>query len=615
MNERTMKLRLGAAVVLSVVIIFIFLTFLGSREKFSVSCYQIQIQMLDAPNVVQNTPIYQSGILIGRVASVVLTEDKGVVITANIYEQHKLYHDQECRLVSTLLGDASLRMVTRPNEDGKFEHTEIKPGELIQGQTSLDPSVLVARMQEKLTTAIDDVTTASAQLTNVAITTNAMLNENRENVKDIMNNARSITGNSARIVQSFSVILDDEFCTNVQTSVANLREASEKLPDALDQAKATLGELQGTIQLSNSAIQKTTERLDGSLDGVDKMMTTLNSTLSNVEKITQPLADDELTRKWLSNITNILQNMDVFTETLNRHDSTLGLLMTDREMYDRLRSTMERVNELPRQLEPIIFNAKVMTEKLAQHPELLGLRGYLKKDSGTSQEIPWPKGVTPYSTSGGYGFWPEWGASISNSAPRSTPLVAQLPMNGAQSIATQARTAYSQTGNSQLAQTQANSGTLAGNGLGRRENRQTLNSPQTAPALHSALQPQIRSQAFAQPQVAVTVGNELKRAEAPRPVSGNVSGKKVSRANIPADATEITPEMLGMTPEEFQKADVQVLSDTVWNASVQGNGASASVLKTETSTFLEKTLPDALPPIVAQPVEANPSTGGNFQTN
>ncbi|GEM_PF-5689475 len=589
MNERTMKLRLGAAVVLSVVIIFIFLTFLGSREKFSVSSYQIQIQMLDAPNVVQNTPIYQSGILIGRVAEVVLTEDKGVIITANIYQPHKLYHDQECRLVSTLLGDASLRMVTQPSDDGKREHTEIKPGELIQGHTSLDPSVLVAKMQEKLTTAIDDVAAASAQLTEVASTTNAMLNENRENVKDIMKNARSITGNSARIVQSFSVILDDEFCTNIQTSVGNLREASEKLPETLEQVKSTLGELHGTIQLSNSTIQKVTERLDGSLDGVDKMMVTLNSTLSNVEKITEPLADDELTRKWLSNITNILQNMDVFTETLNRHDSTLGLLMTDREMYDKLRSTMERVNELPRQLEPIIFNAKVMTEKLAQHPELLGLRGYLKKDSGTSQEIPWPKGVKPYSSSGGYSASPVWNMPISNSAPYSTPISAQVPVGNAQSERSSARSEFS-TMPDYSGRTVRN-GTIQGNG------HQFVDSIPTV----SPLKPAVKEHSV-QREVPV-----LKRAETGR----SVSGKTNPQVNIPADATEITPEMLGMTPEEFQNADVQVLSDTVWNASSRGNVLPAG----GEDSISRDTLPEALPPVVAQPAELNPSTGGKVREN
>ena len=116
MNERTMKLRLGAAVVLSLVIIMIFLTVLGSREKLSTTSYEIKIQMMDAPNVMANTPIYQSGILIGRVSKVELTETKGVIVTARIYDDHKLYHDQECHLVSSLLGDASLRMITRQTD-------------------------------------------------------------------------------------------------------------------------------------------------------------------------------------------------------------------------------------------------------------------------------------------------------------------------------------------------------------------------------------------------------------------------------------------------------------------------------------------------------------------
>ena len=59
MNERTMKLRLGAAVVLSIVIIIIFLSALGSREKFSISSYMIKIQLVDAPNVVEYTPIFR----------------------------------------------------------------------------------------------------------------------------------------------------------------------------------------------------------------------------------------------------------------------------------------------------------------------------------------------------------------------------------------------------------------------------------------------------------------------------------------------------------------------------------------------------------------------------
>ncbi|MDO4630190.1 MAG: hypothetical protein Q4C70_13505, partial [Planctomycetia bacterium] len=400
MNERTMKLRLGAAVVLSIVIIIIFLSFLGSREKFAMSSYEIKIQLVDAPNVVENTPIYQSGILIGRVGKVELTENNGVLVTARIYNDHKLYHDQECHLTSSLLGDASLRMISLPAESGKeVDRSPIKPGEVIQGRTSLNAAVMVAQMQEKLSGAIDDVTSASAQLATLAITTNEMLGENRENVKDIMGNARNITANSAKIVQSFSVILDDEFCTNLQTSVANLREASEKMPGTLDKVDSMLVKMQDTISNTNTTINTVNGRIEGTLNNVDNALTAMNATLVNLEKITKPFTDEKLSQMWIANVSNILRNMDTFTETLNRQDSTLGLLMSDRAMFDRLQSTMVQVNELPRKLDPILFNVQVMTEKLAQHPELLGLRGYLKKDHGTSQEIPWPKGISPYSPS------------------------------------------------------------------------------------------------------------------------------------------------------------------------------------------------------------------------
>lgn len=572
MNERTMKLRLGAAVVLCIVIIIIFLTFLGSREKFAVSSYHIKIQMVDAPNVVENTPIYQSGILIGRVSKVELTDTKGVIVTARIYDKHKLYHDQECHLASTLLGDASLRMVTRPKDDSnQFPHTEIKPGEVIQGQTSLDPTLLVAKMQEKLTVAIDDVTLASEKLTAVASTTNEMLVENRENVREIVANARSITGNSAKIVSSFSTILDDEFCTNLQTSVANLREASEKLPGTLDKVDSTLESMQSTIQLSNSTITNMTKKMENSLSGVDKMVVTLNSTLSNIEKITQPFADEDLTNKWISNVTNVLRNMDVFTETLNRRDSTLGLLMTDRQMFDRMQTTMERISELPRKLEPILFNAQVMTEKLAQHPELLGLRGYLKKDSGTSMSIPWPKGGSSYSSAGAYG---SYGSSS----------------YGSGSYGSGSYGSY---------------GTRPGTNSGS-VNSMSSGSMAVAPpsGMRSAASPAAipgnQTQVLPAPASASANSMALKRAE-PRQNAGS-SARRNPNARISPNAQEVTPEMLGMTPEEFRNSDFQILSDAALDA-------SAPSAETQGTASGSVALPPALPPIVAKPMPVNPPTG------
>ena len=587
MNERTMKLRLGAAVVLSLVIIMIFLTFLGSREKLSTTSYEIKIQMMDAPNVMANTPIYQSGILIGRVSKVELTETKGVIVTARIYDDHKLYHDQECHLVSSLLGDASLRMITRQtDETDETRHTEIKPGEIIQGVTTLDPALLMAQMQEKLTVTINDVTTASVELSRVAATTNEILLENRENVAAIMSNAQSITGNTDRIMTNFSMILNDEFCRNIQSSVANIYSASEKLPETMDKMNDTLDGIQKTVQFSNTTLTGLSERLGKSLDSVDNMIKMTNKTLTNVHRITEVLANEDQMASWTASITETLREMSVFTASLNREDSTLGMLLRDRRLYDRLQNTLDKVSELPQRLEPILFNAQVMSEKLAQHPELLGLSGYLKPNSGTSGTIPWPKGVRPSMSSYAPSSW--------NSAPYSTPTQYQMPVAAS-----------------------GNWRTSGGAVSGMSPESETVQHYETAPLPYSApsvspvqeipVEPVPVEEVPVIPPTVQRSGSpafetvpNLKNAESTLvlksaetgwaqqeavPAAGAVAGgtdgvtdlsaagadtaavrQIPENVRIPKDARSITPDMVGMTEEEFRNADPALLSEAIWDA-------------------------------------------------
>ena len=270
------------------------------------------------------------------------------------------------------------------------------------------------------------------------------------------------------------------------------------------------------------------------IEGVENLVGTMNTSLENIQKITEPFADENVTKKWIGNLTNILRNMDTFTETLNRKDSTLGMLLYDRAMYDRMSQTMTHVSDLPRKLDPILFNAQVLTEKLAQHPELLGLSGAMKKDSGTSQPIPWPKGITPYN--GSYsGSYCSSGTCSSGNYYMTQPVLTPSTVPAATPAA----------------------------------------QPSVQPSVQPAVQPS--SPSIVQPQQTTTYRGTLKQA-------------------APDSSEVVTPEMLGMTREEFQRANVQVLSDSVWNTAPSENSG-------ETGT---SALPPALPPIVAQP---GPTTG------
>ena len=56
--------------------------------------------------------------------------------------------------------------------------------------------------------------------------------------------------------------------------------------------------------------------------------------------------------------------------------------MHDRELYDNLNGAAANIEELSRQLRPILNDARVFTDKIARHPERLGVRGAMQKHIG-----------------------------------------------------------------------------------------------------------------------------------------------------------------------------------------------------------------------------------------
>ncbi len=397
MDERTMQLRLGAAVLASLVIVVIMLTFLGTHKNFLSPGYTIYIKLDDAPGVVENTPIYQSGLLIGRVKKVDLMNEngeEGVLVTA-IIDGRPLYHNQQCQLTTKLLGDAYLNMVRIPYdpENPAISDRRVEKGETLQGKIAFDPVALIEKFQERMATAITDVSHAASKLEKVAGSADEMIQENRQNVKAMIQNTSQMIADSHAFVKDISgLINDDELQESVRATIV-------RLPKTMDKMDATVDSLRTNINSATGRLNDTMEQMSGKMD---HSLGLADKALTNVLKITDPLASK--TEIWLGNIDNILQNLDVFTDAMVNPNGTVGLLLRDRSAYDKLFQTMDRVNHLSQQLEPIVYNAQVFSEKIAQHPELLGVRGALFPNSGASgKDVPPPRGVKNYGGSGTYG--------------------------------------------------------------------------------------------------------------------------------------------------------------------------------------------------------------------
>ncbi|MDO4570434.1 MAG: hypothetical protein Q4D38_08630 [Planctomycetia bacterium] len=569
MNERTMQLRLGIAVLASLVIIAILLTFLGSQKKFSSSGYTIYIQLADAPGVMENTPIYQSGILIGRVSKVDLVRDKGVLVTARIFHDHVLYTDQQCNLTTTLLGDASLRMVKTAPEEGKppVVGEPLDPGATIVGKIAFDPVAIAAKMQDRLSLAIDDVSRAASQLEQVASSTNLMVGENRETIQGILLNAQAITTDSRVIVRGLSEIMDEDFRANIQQSVEalpiTLRNIDETFVTMRTSVESAVGSMEQTTQNVNAKMEHVMERVDKTLDLTD-------SVLDNVNKITTPIASK--TEIWVTNLDSILQNMDILMENVNNPNGTLSLLLRDRALYDQLSRTVEGFRSLPQQLEPILFNAQVFSEKIAQHPELLGVRGAMKSDSGGSRSIPWPKGISEPTAESylNYGA-PVPSYSSEDADPYRRSVV--MPHSAQYAPPTQRQPTQSPL-------TQSGSSVESGASAQSAQKLETIPSPPPARVLHPAERTNLHP---AQPLAEIT--------------------QQPQSVEIPVENGEITPEMLNMSEEEFRNADIAQLSDVFLVPRVPDENAAPM----ESATPVEsgapigsvlETLPEPPPPIL-----------------
>jgi phospholipid/cholesterol/gamma-HCH transport system substrate-binding protein len=143
---------------------------------------------------------------------------------------------------------------------------------------------------------------------------------------------------------------------------ANLKETLNGLP-------AVMNDLRTTVQ------------------GIGTTVDTADRNLRNLEGLTRPLGERgegmvAQVDKTIGRLDEVLQQATFFTRALNESEGTLGKLVRDPKVYDDLAQAAANVNNLTRELRPIVDDVRVFTDKIARHPEQLGVRGALDRRPG-----------------------------------------------------------------------------------------------------------------------------------------------------------------------------------------------------------------------------------------
>lgn len=372
MDERTLQIRVGVVVLTAAIIAFLLVLFFGERKTlFFESQKTVYLKFPTAPGVTAQTPVRKNGILIGRVTDVQLLDEGGVVLTAQLNNRFKVRRDEAVRIsTASLLGDAVLEFV--PSNVAGASTEEIADGEYIaDGLVASDPLRVLVGLEDKLGGAIRSIEGAGNEVTVLARNLNTIVGNNQEQFQRVILKSEQAMDRFRSAMTTVDELVGDPAVRQ------QLKQALSGVPQLMVEARSTLEDARATLQ------------------GFQQMSQRANANLENLERFTKPLAErgDQLVLAMESSVTNIdelLSQLVQFGEALNNREGTLGQLLHDRELYDRLQRTVGNVEEASRQLRPIMNDVRILTDKLSTDPggQLLK-RAIDRRPIGTGNKWYW----------------------------------------------------------------------------------------------------------------------------------------------------------------------------------------------------------------------------------
>jgi phospholipid/cholesterol/gamma-HCH transport system substrate-binding protein len=353
MNDRVMQFRVGVMVLATAIIAGILVVLFGDLPSLVQATYPLKMDFADARGVSQGTPVRKNGILVGRVATVTLNERGGVTVVADIDSYVPIYKDEQPRIAGTLLGDAEISLVP-----GRIvpPRQRLAKDEVLTGAVSRDPFEVFATLEPKFGATLDSLAEASASVTKLSTNLDRMFLGGDDKFENMVRKTEAALDNFSIAMNNLNDVMGDP-------------KAREKMKTAIEALPEVLADLRTTVQ------------------GIGTTVDTADRNLRNLEGLTKPLGDrgGEMVAqidRTIGRLDETLRQAALFTKALNESQGTLGKLVRDPQVYNDLAQAAQNVSKLTKDLRPIVDDVRVFTDKIARHPEQLGVRGALDRRPG-----------------------------------------------------------------------------------------------------------------------------------------------------------------------------------------------------------------------------------------
>lgn len=484
MNEQAMKFRIGVFVLSAAILLAILIILFGRLPTVFTRQIEYTVRFQQAPGVEPGTPVRKSGIKIGEVTSVDLDPATGLVTVRLVVDpKYQLLQSDEATLGRGLLGDTTVNFEPKPQRP---EQEPAPSGHVFEGQISPDlaaalrrasdlipvtegtlqeirgavraiseaiPEVrrtnteiqiaasnfgraaegidnLVRGNQDRLIRAVDafveaagrtadllneenrrnfqfalqNVRTASNRLENLVQETEQLVAESRKTVKTVNDQVETVGKNTDAFLteaRGFVKNTNDRIDAAARQAEALMTESQktvklvgERVESVGKNAEALIGESRQTVRLIGDRVDSTSRQADelikesrAVVKQVSETLTRTDEVLTNLQTATKPLAErapsvmrnlDESSVR----INQISFNLAEFTKHLNQPNGTLQKLVSDPALYNNVNNLAVGLSRSAGRLDAILRDLELFADKVARHPELLGVSGAVNPSSG-----------------------------------------------------------------------------------------------------------------------------------------------------------------------------------------------------------------------------------------
>lgn len=419
MNDQAIRFRLGIFVLGAFILLGVLIVLFGGLPGYFRDTEPYMVIFDSAPGVSPGTPVRRSGVRIGEVGKVALDDETGKVrVGINVDSKYSLRRqDQPVLMQGLLAGDTSIDFVARRPDGKAIPDGPVEPGSTLEGIVQADAGTLVQKttdvvgpardtMEEfrkfmktmdKMTPLMEGTFKEYQELGKAARKVVPEFQRTNEELQVASRNwskageklDRLITDNEKKFVDALDTmdrtlknannIFSDENQKNINATLKNTKNSSDRFEGITKDTEAFMKDM-----------RKTTQRFNETLDRADDV-------LKNMQKATKPFNErgDAIARNMdeaADKLNKLLTETREVMQAAARSDGTLQKLLTDPSLYDNLNATACMASRIMPRLDRILRDVEIFADKIARHPEALGIGGAVRPSSGLKEAptvLPW----------------------------------------------------------------------------------------------------------------------------------------------------------------------------------------------------------------------------------